>query len=70
MRGAKKAGGGVYDWDLDYRSPLMVYAILNCFVALALLLAVVKKGDAYLFHRLGGCSGGVRSLSSPCPLVL
>ena len=70
MRGTKAVG--VYDWDLDYLSPLMslVYAILNCFVALALLLAVVKKGDAYLFHRLGGCSGGVRSLSSPCPLVL
>ena len=61
----------MYDWDLDYLSPLMplVYAILGCFVALALLFAVVKKGDAYLFHRVGGFSGGVRSLSSPCPLV-
>ena len=39
-------------------------------VALALLFAVVTQGDAYLFDRLGGCSGGVRSLSSPCPLVL
>ena len=41
-----------------------------CFEALAVLLAVVTQGGAYLFHRLGGCSGGVRSRSSPCPLVL
>ena len=39
-------------------------------VALALLFAVVTQGDAYLFDRLGGCSGGVRSRSIPCPLVL
>ena len=43
----------------------------GCVVALALLFAVVTQGDAYLFHRLGGFSGGGRSsLSSPCPLVL
>ena len=62
----------MYGWELDYLSPLMslVYAILGCFVALALLFAVAKKGDAYLFHHLGGFSGGVRSLSSSCPLVL
>ena len=39
-------------------------------VALALLLAGVMAGDAYLFRRLGGFSGGVRSLSCSCPLVL
>ena len=33
-------------------------------VALALLLAVVTTGDAYLFDRLGGFSGGV-SLDEP-----
>ena len=53
IRGTK--AGGVYDCDLDYLSPLMslVYAILSsgavCFVALALLFAVVTEGDAYLF---------------------
>ena len=44
--------------------------VAGCIVALALLFAVVMQGGAYLFHRLGGFSGGVRSLSSPCPLVL
>jgi len=39
-------------------------------VKAALLFAVVTKGDAYLFHRLDGFSGGVRSLSCSCPLVL
>ena len=44
--------------------------IAGCFAALALLFAVVTQGDAYLFAPLCGFSGGVRSLSSPCPLVL
>ena len=72
MRGTR--AGGVYDWDLDYLSLLLsfVYVILGTvgFAALAVLLAVVTQGDAYLFAPLCGFSGGVRSLSSPCPLVL
>ena len=40
----------MYDWDLDYLSPLVsfVYVVLG-----------VMTGDAYLFDRLGGFSGGV-----------
>ena len=37
-------------------------------LALALLPAVVTPGDAYLFHRLGGFSGGV-SLVEPLLLA-
>ena len=33
--------------------------LLLLHVALALLLAVVTMGNAYLFYRLGGFSGGV-----------
>jgi len=45
---------------------------VSCTVALALLLAGVMTGDAYLFGSLGGFSGGVRdrSMSCSCPLVL
>ena len=40
-------------------------------VALALLPAgMTTTGDAHLFGRLGGFSGGVRSLSCSCPLIL
>ena len=56
-------GGG------SFRSGLCAF----CFVAPALLFAVAKKGEAYLISppwRLGGFSGGVRSLSIPSPLVL
>ena len=62
MRGTR--AGGVYDWDLDYLSLLLsfVYVILGFavvlgavgFAALAVLLAVVTQGDAYLLHRLAG----------------
>ena len=65
--------GGVHD---PWHASCLAFCVAGtaplccCFVARALLFAVVKKGDAYLSAPPDGFSGGVRSLSSPCPLVL
>ena len=49
---------------------IAVVQVLFVLQRLPCCLLAVTKGDAYLFAPPSGFSGGVRSLSSPCPLLL
>ena len=55
---------------LWYTCLWVVVAAFAGLLRLPCCLRGVTTGDAYLFDRLGGFSGGVRLLSCSCPLVL